>query len=164
MQSVRVRAFVRGVPAAVVFERVVAFERYPDLVETVTSVVVRRDDPDAPVSDWEVLFRHGVLRWTEVDRLDREKHVVDFDQTEGDFDIFRGRWVLRDSPDGTAVHFEAAFDFGVPSLETIIDPVAVRVLTETIVRTIEGLFSGDVENAVATSSLDPDWTTEVLAR
>lgn len=157
MQTVRVVAQVRDTAPEVVFDRITAFERYPELVDTVRQVTVRRDDALRPESDWEVLFRHGLLCWTEVDTLDRAGLRVDFDQLEGDFDVFRGVWQLAAADGGTSVRFDADFDFGVPSLETIIDPVAVRVLTETIQRTVAGLFPGKVDLGVATSSLDRDW-------
>ena len=38
------------------------------------------------------------------------------------------------------VVFTADFDFGVPSLASIIDPVAERVLVETITEILRGLF------------------------
>lgn len=155
MQSVRIEASIEGADPGETFDRVVAFERYPDLVEAVQKVTVDRSgEVDRPLSDWEVTFRHGLLRWREEDRLDRADGVVDFEQVSGDFDVFRGRWALTPTASGTDLLFEASFDFGVPSLESIIDPVAVRVLTETIQGTVAGLFPGQVEFRGVTSSLD----------
>ena len=49
------------------------------------------------------------------------------EQITGDFDTFSGSWVLTRDGDDTALHFEAEFDFGIPSLEGILDPIAERV-------------------------------------
>jgi ribosome-associated toxin RatA of RatAB toxin-antitoxin module len=157
METVTVHAVVDGTEPAEVFERVVEFERYPELVETVKALTVdRSSDPDAPASSWEVYFRNGILRWDEIDELDRERLTVTFNQTEGDFDVFRGDWRLRPEAEGTDVVFTGSFDFGVPSLASIIDPVAVRVLSETIVTTMQGLFGGrtrivDVDSTLGVS-------------
>ena len=145
MRSVRIVARIAGTAPEEVFDRIVEFERYPDLVEAVQEVTVDRSgDPAAPISDWVVAFRNGLLRWREVDRLDRPGLRVEFEQLSGDFDVFAGVWVLTRLAVGTGVVFDARFDFGVPSLASIIDPVAVRVLTETIKLTMEGLFVGAV--------------------
>lgn len=153
MESVSVHAVVVGVEPQAVFDQVVEFERYPDLVDTVKSVEVERAEPERPSSSWEVFFRNGILRWDEVDVLDRQALTVDFEQTEGDFDLFRGSWRIGPADGGTDVVFVADFDFGVPSLASIIDPVAVRVLTETIVTTMRGLFGDRTEVVEVGSSL-----------
>jgi hypothetical protein len=49
-----------------------------------------------------------------------------------------------------SVRFAADFDFGIPSLEGILDPIAERVIKETVAWALVGLFpavrlSGDVE-------------------
>jgi len=52
------------------------------------------------------------------------------------------------------VTFDSDFDFGIPSLAGILDPVAERVFKETIARVLTGLFDeidvlGDPEVAAA---------------
>ncbi|RDI66854.1 type II toxin-antitoxin system RatA family toxin [Nocardia pseudobrasiliensis] len=120
-------------PAARAYARIAEFERYPELVAEVRSVIVH-DSPDgAPMSsDWEVYFRNGPLRWSEVDYFQPEQRRIVFEQTTGDFDIFRGTWRVESVDAGCAVHFEAAFDFGIPSLAGILEPVAEKVLKEGI--------------------------------
>ncbi len=133
MRDVEVTGFLPAGNARQVFDTLVEFERYPDLVEVVKSVEILSPPGAVPmVSRWVVYFRNGTLSWTEADRLDRDAGTIDFVQTDGDFDEFSGRWALTHRPDGVALLFSAAFDFGVPTLAAIIDPVAERVLVETI--------------------------------
>src|SRR6266568_1000518 len=107
MRDVEVTGFLPAGNARQVFDTLVEFERYPDLVEVVKSVEILSPPGAAPmVSRWVVYFRNGTLSWTEADRLDRDAGTIDFVQTDG--------------------------DFGVPTLAAIIDPVAERVLVETI--------------------------------
>ncbi len=40
------------------------------------------------------------------------------------------------------VAFAADFDFGIPSLEGILDPIAERVIKETVAWAVIGLFPG----------------------
>jgi ribosome-associated toxin RatA of RatAB toxin-antitoxin module len=133
------------------YERVRDFARYPDLVDRVRSVTVHPAPPGAPVrSDWEVDFRNGVLTWSEEDVLDDAARSIVFRQTEGDFESFDGRWDVTAQADGSArVAFTAAFDFGLPSLAGIVDPVAERVLRETIEHILRTLLT-DEESADGT--------------
>ncbi|MFG1883838.1 type II toxin-antitoxin system RatA family toxin [Micromonospora sp. NPDC049102] len=141
MRRVEIQAFLPGGDGSTVFDQLVDFERYPQLVDVVQAVTVQTPAGERRVvSSWEVLFRNGILAWTEADELDRDRLSIEFDQIDGDFDEFSGAWTLRQDPDGVAMTFVASFDFGVPSLASIIDPVAERVLTETIHHVLRGLF------------------------
>ncbi|MBB5912208.1 ribosome-associated toxin RatA of RatAB toxin-antitoxin module [Nocardia transvalensis] len=109
------------------------FEAYPDLVDEVSSVLVRPGaDGASSVSDWEVYFRNGPLRWTEIDYFREEQRNIVFEQESGDFHVFRGSWQVRPSGTGSAVTFEATFDFGIPSLAGVLEPIAEKVLKEGI--------------------------------
>jgi len=142
MRHIEMRAFLPGAQATAIFDTLVEFERYPELVDVVRSVEIHSRPADGPmVSTWQVYFRNGILTWTEADRLRREDHTIEFEQIEGDFDEFSGAWTLEQRDDGVDLAFAASFDFGVPSLASIIDPVAERVLTETIQLILRGLFT-----------------------
>jgi ribosome-associated toxin RatA of RatAB toxin-antitoxin module len=137
---------VLGRPAVEVYDTVIDFTRYPELVETVREVVADPIADDGSVlSHWAVNFRNGVLRWSEVDTFDRTNLVSHFTQTAGDFDVFDGEWTIRQDGSDAFVAFAADFDFGVPTLASIIDPVAVRVLTESMQEILLGLFDGGVK-------------------
>jgi ribosome-associated toxin RatA of RatAB toxin-antitoxin module len=142
MRDVEIRAFLPGADAGRVFDRLVEFEQYEELVDVVRSVqVLSPPGADPMISRWEVYFRNSILTWTEADTLQRSALRIDFDQIEGDFDEFSGSWVLTPQEGGAALRFACAFDFGVPSLASIIDPVAERVLTETIQVILRRLFT-----------------------
>lgn len=141
MRRVEIQAMVQGAEAGQVFDRLSEFERYPALVEVVRSVTVGRREPDGQLlSTWEVYFRNGILTWTEADWLRRDELRLDFAQTEGDFDTMTGAWVLEQRGDAVSVVFTSDFDFGIPTLASIIDPVAERVLSETIQLILVRLF------------------------
>lgn len=141
MRHVEINAFVPEAKAEEVFDILSDFARYPELVEVVKAVTVaRRESDGALLSTWEVYFRNGVLKWTEADWLRRDELRIDFEQTDGDFDELSGSWVLDVRDGGVGVVFIQDFDFGIPSLASIIDPVAERVLTETIQLILKRLF------------------------
>ena len=98
-------------------------------------------DQDRLTSDWEVYFRNGILRWTEARRVrSAEACGSRSSRLHGDFDVFRGSWQVAPAAGGCIVTFDAEFDFGIPSLAGILDPIAGRVLTETIGDVVAGLL------------------------
>lgn len=156
MRAVRLCVQAPEVGAGEAFTRISDFARYPDLVQVVRSVTVHPAPPGRPVpSDWEVDFRNGTLRWSEVDDLDPAGRRIEFTQTGGDFAEFSGSWQIEPDGAGCEVTFDAMFDFGIPSLAGILDPIAARALAETITRVIAGLLGevrvpdGELAHALA---------------
>lgn len=114
------------------YRRICEFERYPDFVDEVRSVVVHERNGDTLVTEWEIYFRNGPLRWTEADYFRPEQRRIVFEQTTGDFEVFRGSWHVEPAAGGCLVTFEATFDFGIPSLAGVLEPIATKVLKEGI--------------------------------
>lgn len=144
MRHVEVHAFVSDVDADTVFDTLADFTHYARLVDVVRSVELDRSSDAQARSTWVVEFRNGLLRWTEQDWFRRHELRLDFEQTEGDFEEFRGGWVLEPTGGGVRTALVADFDFGVPSLASIVEPVAERVLTEVTQLILLGLFGDRV--------------------
>ncbi|MFK0288914.1 type II toxin-antitoxin system RatA family toxin [Streptomyces sp. NPDC090442] len=159
MRNASVVLRIEGIAPETVFERIHDFARYPEFTDVVRNVTVHQVSEREETSDWEVYFRNGILRWTESDRFDRAGLAIAFEQVDGDFAEFTGSWRIgTDGPD-SLVDFSADFDFGIPSLAGILDPVAQRVFKETITRVVFGLFEGRVsvvgDDAVARAVAAP---------
>src|SRR5262245_15361408 len=142
MRHVELDAVVMGESAGTVFESVARFDRFPELAPHVSSTTVHGTLPDAKgSSSWELHFRSGLLRWTEEDRFLPDELEIQFEQEDGDFDVFEGKWDMRQEDENVVVHFEVDFDFGIPSLQGILDPIAERVIKETVAWAVTGLFN-----------------------
>lgn len=151
MRSVLLDATILGEDAGTVFENVVQFSRYPQLSPHVQSTEVTETRPsDTGASSWELLFRSGLLQWSETERFLKDRLRIEFEQTDGDFDTFSGHWTLEQHGPDTRLHFECDFDFGIESLEGILDPIAERVIKETVAWAVVGLhervqLAGDLD-------------------
>ena len=147
MRNVKLSARVAA-DTGLCFDRISDFARYPEFVDVIRDVAVHQADANGNErSDWAVYFRNGILRWSEQDALDRTALRITFEQIDGDFDHFAGQWTIAQAPDGpgsSVVTFDSDFDFGIPSLAGILDPVAERVFKETIAAVLAGLF-GQIE-------------------
>ncbi|MDQ3405926.1 MAG: SRPBCC family protein [Actinomycetota bacterium] len=159
MRSLELKLTCYTVDADVAFRRITEFERYPEFVDEVRSVVVHSNGAGEPLmSDWEIVFRSGPLRWSEVDYIQLERRRIVFEQTSGDFELFRGSWQVEAITGGCEVTFEATFDFGIPSLAGVLEPIATKVLKEGIAMIVHQLLG------VATVVGDPAVAAAVAAR
>ncbi|NEA61469.1 SRPBCC family protein [Streptomyces sp. SID12488] len=151
MREVIVQVVAEERTARQAYELICDFRRYPELTDTVNEVVVHPPEADGSLrSDWSVVFRNGLMRWSELDRFVPETLTVEFEQIQGDFEIFHGSWACeeRDAEDigatgttaVTVVTFRSDFDLGIPSLAEILDPVAESTLRDNILRILEGLM------------------------
>jgi ribosome-associated toxin RatA of RatAB toxin-antitoxin module len=141
VREVTLEALVRAESAESVFHAVRRWERFPELAPHVEATTVHATHPDPDCSSsWELHFRSGLLRWTERDVFCTETLEIRFEQTDGDFDSFQGAWRIAQDGADVTVRFVAEFDFGIPSLEGILDPIAERVIRETVAWAVTGMF------------------------
>jgi ribosome-associated toxin RatA of RatAB toxin-antitoxin module len=141
MRHIDVQIHAAGLNAADVYARLCDFERYTEFACAVKSVRVTAAGNGTTTSRWEVLFRTGILRWTEEDRFDADARTIHFRQTEGDIDYFSGTWVVREDTNGNSVvQFSADFDLGIPTLASILEPIAERALRDNIQQIGAGLL------------------------
>jgi ribosome-associated toxin RatA of RatAB toxin-antitoxin module len=126
-----------------------AFAVFDDLeTHVVRTSVVRSvtvepgDGPDHRISCWQVQYRKGLLKWSQHDHLDREARVLTFTRRDGDPAELSGTWAVDPEGDGSRVTFTCRFDLGVPTLSGTLDPLAGRILRETIVRQLQETWPG----------------------
>lgn len=145
MRKIEVKAFSKGRRAEDVFPIISDFERYMKHSDVVRSVKILENGGQSSVSDWEVNFRQGILKWRERDLFNMKEFTIDFEQLEGDAEHFSGRWSLHDADGGCEIEFAAQFDMGIPSLKDIIEPIAEQALQENIQAILIGLLDHEVE-------------------
>jgi ribosome-associated toxin RatA of RatAB toxin-antitoxin module len=158
MRTVRLRLHVPHKSASDVYATLADFERYPLLCEAVQNVTVTDVSERLIVSQWEVTFRAGLLRWTEEDTFDPGALTITFRQLEGDIAVFDGSWQCVDAAQGSEVLFSARLDMGIPSLADALEPIAARTLIANIISIVRGLvgsaelIASDTEVPVGSAS------------
>ncbi|WP_070194829.1 type II toxin-antitoxin system RatA family toxin [Streptomyces oceani] len=140
MRHARLLARFPGGDPSDAFEKIIDFEKYPELVDPVRTIEIDRTSDDDFNSRWSVLFRKGILNWSEKDHIDRARLTLSFDQDEGDFDVLTGRYRVIPTEGGCDILMESTFDFGVSSIESIVEPIAARVLKENFELILIGLL------------------------
>lgn len=145
MRTIRLLVTIATDDPTAAFTLISDFTRYPAMAQDVHSVITHpsRCPGEPRNSDWKVNFRRGVMSWNEWEVVDRERLHIEFCQTDGDFDDFRGSWQLTPTGDIVDILFEVTYDFGIESLVGIMDPIAERVIKRAICSVLTELF-GDI--------------------
>ena len=158
MPRVQISGEVDGCEAREGLALVCDYERWPDLSDAVEAVRVEREDERQSRSFWEVTFRRGLMRWTERDELNLSELESKFELVEGDPDLFVGTWKGEPTASGCVLTMDAEFDLGMPSLEHILDPIAVEAIEDAVESVLLKTFAGKVkvtfgERAAATAEI-----------
>jgi ribosome-associated toxin RatA of RatAB toxin-antitoxin module len=149
MRSLTLVGHVPGGVAADAYRLLTDFASYPEHSAAVRSVTVSPMSEGTSVSQWEVAFRNGILRWTEEDTFDDGERTIQFRQLSGDVAVFDGSWRCADSPGGCDVTFSARLDLGIPTLADVLEPIAVRALVDNTESILRGLFGARIETVAA---------------
>ena len=140
MRQFTMRTAVPRDDIAEVYQRLSDFAGYPAYATSVRSVQVRHEPGGDTLSDWEVDFRGGILRWTERDEFFPAEARMTFVQLAGDLEVFTGVWQVEAGADSCVVVFTTRFDLGIPTLEDVLEPIAEEALYENVESILSGLF------------------------
>ncbi len=145
MRQVEFSALIDRKDPGSVFDTLADYARYAELVDEVYSVTLEFRPDGTATSSWEVEFRGGLLRWTEENWFHRDRLQMGFRQVEGDFAEFSGSWLIEPDKDVVIAKLDIEFDFGIPTLAKMVEPVAERVLIDMTRQILLGLFGDHVQ-------------------
>jgi hypothetical protein len=143
MALVRVRSIVSEGDCTVALRRITNYRLWPDAADSVRSVTVKDQDDGSSISEWEVSFRGGLMKWSERDHIDVDANVQRFELIAGDPHGFSGTWTAESHAKGCILSMNAEFDLGMPSVGHVIDPIAIGALEDAIASVLGGLFGED---------------------
>jgi Polyketide cyclase / dehydrase and lipid transport len=144
MARVLVQVSTEEPDCRVALGRVANYRNWPAASETIRSVEVQEDGEGSSISTWEVVFRGGLMKWSERDRLDLDGLEHSFELIEGDPHGFAGTWRAEPTERGCLLTMDALFDLGMPSLSHVLDPIAVEALEDAVADVVQSLFGSSV--------------------
>lgn len=154
MPEVRIVAEHPELDPDVAYERLADFESYLRHTDAVQHVEISHEADGRQVSSWEVSFRAGRLRWSEYDEYDRQARIIRFTYRDGDPEDFHGEWAITHASDNTRISFNADFELGIPTFASIVNPIALRTLSENVANILEGLFGNQVRIVSDSTAVD----------
>jgi hypothetical protein len=116
------------------------FDRHVALSEVVRSVQIEPLPDGGRSSRWEVSFRNGLLRWVQRDEFDAAQREVRYSLLSGDPAELDGFWRVEPRGDGFEIRCQSAFDLGIVTFSETLDPLAARILRETMTTQLSEIF------------------------
>lgn len=104
--------------------------QFPQFMKNVESIEVTERGDDYTISHWVTRLQGTKFRWTERDTFYPEEGRIAFRQIEGDLKVFQGEWRLVTTAEGTEVTLDTEFEFGIPMLAMILNPIAKLALRD----------------------------------
>lgn len=105
-------------------------ESFPKFMSNVLSVTVREEGGNWNVTEWVTKLQGRTFRWTERDEYDDANHHIAYRQLSGDLKTFEGEWILTPENGATNVTFTCEFEFGIPVIAALLNPVASLALRQ----------------------------------
>jgi hypothetical protein len=143
-QHVEVTGMHDRVTADEAFAVLRELDRHVRAGEVILSLRLEDEPGGTRVSHWETKFRNGILRWSQRDTLDAEARTMTFELCEGDAETLEGTWRIEPAGSGCRITFACDFDLGIPSLADFLDPVAVRLLRESVAAQLTDIFGPEL--------------------
>jgi len=108
-------------------------EAFPQFMPDVQSVKIIEQRPDGyQKSQWVGIIKEfkRTIKWTEEDHWDDVTHACTFEQTEGDFSVYRGAWRFAEAAVGTHVEMELEYAYDVPLIGALIKNLLHRKMQQ----------------------------------
>lgn len=138
MPAVEVTRVVPAAPESV-YALIADLESFPRYMESVDSVTVLRRDGNESESEWRVRLQGAPFHWVERDVYLPEEGRIVYEQTAGDLKVFQGEWRLEPADSGTSVTLTCEFEFGMPMIASLFNPVAKLMLRRNVESMLDGL-------------------------
>lgn len=144
MSAMPEERITRTVDAApdVVWALLADMEAFPAFMEAVDRITVVERGDGYTVTDWVTHMQGHPFRWQERDEFHPAAGRIDYRLLQGDLRRFDGFWQLKPETGGAGpcqVTLTTTFEFGLPMLQTMLNPVARIVLRRNMVSMLDGL-------------------------
>ena len=105
-------------------------EDYPLFMPSLKKVEVLERGENYTISHWDSDVDGRKIIWTERDEFDDSNFIITYKQTEGDLKKMEGAWKLLDVDGGVEVSLAVDFEFGIPMIAGLLNPILKRKVRE----------------------------------
>lgn len=145
MPLVEVKETIRG-QARDVYGLIKDMEAYPQFMESLNEVKVLEQGDNWTITAWDSTLNGMSFKWKERDEFDDAACRIRYAQTEGDLKKFEGEWIVEQVGEQTHITLTVDFEFDVPMLSTLLNPVAkvkLRQNGEAMLQAIKQRFENN---------------------
>ncbi|WP_242939531.1 type II toxin-antitoxin system RatA family toxin [Sulfobacillus thermosulfidooxidans] len=135
-------------PIEILYSILSDMAQFPRFMKNVESVTIVEQGENYTHSVWVIKLQGATFKWTERDEFYPDLWRITYRQIQGDLKTFEGYWQLKPVENGTEVTLETTFEFGMPMLASLLNPVAKLALRENakaMVHAIAGEVRGQTQ-------------------
>lgn len=114
------------------FELICDVDRYDEFIPYCTAARTRERTETDMLGDLAIGYKFLRETYTSKITMGHEPLMVTVAQAKGPFKHLFNQWVFEDTETGCDVHFELQFEFAVPMLKKLIQPMMNRVVEKFI--------------------------------
>lgn len=129
MPYVKTELVMRGSKQAI-YDVIRDMVSYPKFMKNLESVKILEQDENTDLTHWVSNVDGRKIVWTERDFFYPDDFRITYSQTEGDLKKMEGAWELETVPDGVRVSLAVDFEFGIPMIAGLLNPILVRKVKE----------------------------------
>lgn len=103
---------------------------FPSMMKNVESVSIQERGEGYTLSKWVTRLQGAKFQWVERDEFFPDQYKITYRQVQGDLKTFQGYWQLEEADQLTRVTLVTEFEFGIPMLAALLNPVAKIAIRE----------------------------------
>lgn len=131
----------------VIYQFVKIMEDYPKFMKDLVSVKTISSGENMTTTHWVSNVDGRKIQWTEEDRFFDEQNRIEYKQIAGDLKRFEGYWQLTADDDGVLITLFVDFEFGIPMISALLNPLLKRKVRENSENMLEAIRK-QIEQAV----------------
>lgn len=113
--------------------------KYPDFMPDLISVELLEQRDNITITRWVSNVDGKIIKWTELDTFDDQNLHISYKQVEGDLRKFEGEWILTPSPTGTEIKLTVDFEFGVPMIAGLLNPILKKKVKDNSLNMLKAI-------------------------
>jgi ribosome-associated toxin RatA of RatAB toxin-antitoxin module len=128
-------------PREQVYEAAKNMEAFLEFMPNAKDIRTYERFEEGQLTEWTTQLKGKEFKWSERETFDDDQLKIYYEQVEGDLAEMKGDWTFEDHPEGTRVIMTNAFEFGMPALEVVLNPVASVAIKNNLKSMLEALES-----------------------
>lgn len=122
-----------------IYQIVKNMEGYPRFMKDLISVDTISRDTNMTTTHWVSNVDGRKIQWTEEDYFFDEQFRIEYKQIAGDLKKFEGYWQLTPGDDGVMITLFVDFEFGIPMISALLNPLLKRKVRENSENMLEAI-------------------------
>lgn len=104
-------------------------EDYPAYMPSINSITVLERRENKMTTHWDAEIEGAPIRWVQQIQMNDSTREIIFKTTEGDFDVFQGKWQVGESDGQVFLKLSVQYKLGIPIIEEVLGPILKDKIT-----------------------------------